>query len=669
MSLSPRMIQNFTGESGLEPHWGYAGRIVPCKNDAGSCAYLDAVYGGHDIGMLYTGIFWASICGLLLVWGIGRRFFPTTQDPSTALILRPSSSALEQQRQPKASPLTRLRHALASTVRTYLLPNAARSLFGHTTRLQVAILAVLAGYLTVFTFAGITYAIWRTPVANQPPEVFNTRSFLGPWSDRIGVLAYALTPLSILLASRENLLSLVTGVPYTSFLFLHRWTGYLILIQSMLHTIGWVIVEARLYRPQPTVWDTFMANEYAVWGFVALALLVLLWFFSLGWTVRNVTGYEFFRKAHYVLAMLYIGAAIGHWQALQCFLVPGLVLWGCDRLARLASTWVLHYGYVSAEGRWGFRAAQAEGRIWTDEKYGDVLRLEFKHRQQPWKIGQHFFLCFAEGSIWQSHPFTPLSMPVANSLGEVNHVYILRAKGGETKKIAEIMAAKMVTTTGGKNGAKSTTPVILQGPYGESILDGLTPDVNILCVAGGTGITYVLPVLLTAVRQSCVIPGRKIELVWAVKRARDVEWVQSEMDELRRLGAAHGVKFRIFVTDDYTPATGAVATEKEEIETPETEKGKRVVESKTRIRGSSSGSGSSDDSREDNTAERPNIEAAVSQFAGEVAQGSTRVYGSGPPGMIGELRTAVAKSNSGSKVWKGEERFDVNLFCDDRLEW
>ncbi|KAK4451539.1 putative ferric reductase transmembrane component [Podospora aff. communis PSN243] len=647
MSLTPRMIQNFTGETNLEPHWGYAFRVVPCKNDPGSCEYLDAVYEGHDIGMLYTGIFWASVLGLLLVWGIGRRFLPAREP---VVPRRTSSSALEQQRQQKQSPFSRLRHGLASSVRTYLLPNATRSLFGHTTRLQVAILAVLIGYLTIFTFAGITYKIWLTPIAGQPPEVYNTRSGLGPWSDRIGVLAYALTPLSILLASRENLLSLITGVPYTSFLFLHRWTGYIILIQSMLHTIGWLIIEVRLYQPQPKVWDSFMANEYAIWGFVALGLLVLLWILSLGLTIR-ITGYEFFRKAHYVLAMLYIGAAIGHWEALQCFLVPGLVLWGVDRLARLIRTWVLHYGYISAEGTWGFRAAQAEGTIWSDEKYGDVVRLDFSHRQQPWKIGQHFFLCFTEGSIWQSHPFTPLSVPTVDMLGEVKHAYILRAKGGETKKIAEIMAKK-AREMDGKQG-KPTTSIVLQGPYGENLLEGMPANANILCVAGGTGITYVLPVLLTVV-QGRVTPGRRIELVWAVKRSRDVEWVQAELDELRKLGAAHNAIIRIFVTDDdASPSTGL------------SEKG----EEKKVTAVTTSSSASSDSASEGGAAGRPNVQSVVSQFVSEVSQGSTRVYGSGPPGMIGNLRAAVAKSNSGSKVWKGEERFDVSLFCDDRLEW
>jgi len=633
MSLAPRMIQNFTGESNLEYHWGYAYRVVPCKNDAGSCEYLDVVYAAHDTGMVYTAIFWASFLGLVLLLALLRRLFTF---------------------QPPTSTLTRLCRALASSTRRYLLPNGPHSLFGHTTRLQITILAVLAGYLTIFSFAGITYGKWLTPIANQPPSVYNTRTSLGPWADRVGVLAYALTPLSILLASRESIFSLATGIPYTSFLFLHRWTGHLILLQSALHTLGWLLVETKLYQPQPLVWETFMKNTYAIWGFVALALLVLLWVLALPWTIRHVTGYEAFRKIHYVLAMVYIGAAIGHWEELQCFLVPGLVLWAVDRLARLLRTAVIHYGYLDSQdgnGKWGFKALDTQRAIvFPDEKYGDVMRLDIAHRRGAWQAGQHFYLCFVEGSIWQSHPFTPLSLPVpqldAKGKSEVVHSYVFRAKGGETKKVANLLQGKIA------RGKELATKVILQGPYGESIMDGLDRNTNVLCVAGGTGITYVLPVLLKLVSEP-VVERRKLELVWAVKRDEDVEWIRPELDKLHQNGVRHGIKIRIFVTDG--TADTKTAGEKGEKQTAEVNTARS--------------SNSTESEREEERRGRPNVEVAVSGFVDDVAKGSTRVYGSGPAGMIGDLRAAVAKNNSGAKVWKGEERFDVRLVCDERMEW
>ncbi|KAL2175462.1 ferric reductase like transmembrane component-domain-containing protein [Thermothelomyces heterothallicus CBS 202.75] len=718
MALTPRHIQNLSAAETLEPHWGYADRAIPCTNDPGSCAYLDVVYAAHDRGMIYTGIFWLTIGGILLVWAVCRRLFPA-RGPEDDLIAEQLSRAQEKgpeqqqqqqqqqqppsletdpESQPSSSPsatttsssasashppnpypqphprrpaLARLCRAVAATGRRHLLPTAPlRIVFGATTRLQLLVLAVLAGYLAVWSFAGIAYARWVTPVAGRP-GLTNTRTSLGPWADRVGVLAYALTPLSVLLASRESLLALLTGLPYTSFLFLHRWTGYVVLAQSVLHTLGWALVEARLYRPQPEVWNAWVAQTYAVWGVVALVLLVLLWVLSWQVVVRRVTGYEFFRKAHYVLAMVYIGALVGHWKQLQCFLVPGLVLWGLDRGARLVRTWMLHYGYWaspengghSGSGAWGFRSVEARAKLWRDAAHGDVVRLDFEHAQKPWSVGQHFFLCFAEGSIWQSHPFTPLSLPDAGAGGKVRHSYIFRAKGGETKKIARILADK--AAAGGPSAAM-TTPVVMQGPYGEDVVGGLTRDVNVLCIAGGTGITYVLPVLLRLVRGRPA-PGRKMELVWAVKRALDLEWVRPEMEELRRLGAAHDLRIRTFVTaeplsEPSSSSSSSSSSSKEEKVKIADEKGRTESDDdvESAQRGPSAGSG---------TGHRSDVAAVVDDFVGGVAHGPTRVFGSGPPGMVVDMRAAVAKCNSGRKVWKGEERFDVRLVCDDRLEW
>ncbi len=370
----------------------------------------------------------------------------------------------------------------------------------------------------------MTYSTWITPVKNLP-GVYNTRTSLGPWSDRIGVIAYALTPLSVLLSCRESVLSLVTGIPYQSFMFLHRWLGYIIIVQSALHTIGWCVVEWRLYQPQPSTWNTLIAEPFIIWGVAAMVLLILMLLFSMRWVVRTA-GYEFFRKSHYVLAMVYIGAIIGHWPNLQCFLVPSLVIWFLDRLARAVRTVLLHYRHLPSGGM-GFAAAQAVVTRFPDQENGDILRLEVKHRQAPWQIGQHFYLCFPEDSIWQSHPFTPLNAPTVGMDGAVRHSYIFRAKRGQTRKMAELARRKAVGSNADGDDVPGQIAVaaVLTGPYGENIVENLEPDANVLCVAGGTGITFVLPVLLSLARHK-LYPGRKVELVWAVRGEADLQWIK-----------------------------------------------------------------------------------------------------------------------------------------------
>lgn len=102
------------------------------------------------------------------------------------------------------------------------------------------------------------------------------------------------------------------------------------------------------------------------------------------------------------------------------------------------------------------------------------------------------------------------------------HSYVMRAKAGETKTLA-LLAAKKLTgaaetavekTTTRSSSSSPTAPtvsVILTGPYGQSIMHSFRPDANVLCIAGGTGITFILPPFLEIIRNAPV-PGRRVEL-------------------------------------------------------------------------------------------------------------------------------------------------------------
>ncbi|KAK5942354.1 hypothetical protein PMZ80_004917 [Knufia obscura] len=682
MHLTPRHIQNMSEATAVTHHWGYGDRMVPCTNDAGSCEYLDVVYRAHDLGMLYCGIIWATFVGILFIWSI---YNWSSAKPTETLdsLFDAEKSAMT------VSTIGRWQRSIASYRRQYLLPEFARPIFGRTTRLQVLVLAVLTGYLAVFSFVGIVYNTWVTPVKNMP-GVHNTRVSLGPWADRVGVIAYALTPLSVLLSSRESILSLITGLPYQSFNFLHRWLGYIIVVQSILHTIGWSVVELRLYQPQPKVSIEWIKQLYMIWGVIAMFFLLVLFILSTPWAIRR-TGYEFFRKSHYILAMVYIGACWGHWAKLSCFLIPGLIVWFIDRGVRLVRTGLLHYNYIGGSSTMGFQSTDANITTFPDAVNGGIVRLDFTQQQEPWNIGQHFYLCFPKSSIWQSHPFTPLNVPTPKA-GAIHHSYIFRAKSGETKKINQI-AAKT-----------PSTPVILNGPYGVSEVDCLTPTTNILCIAGGTGITYVLPVLLSQITNCGCSSTRRMQLVWAIRRKADMAWVQAELGRLYEAAKSIDLKISIYVTREDPSATSSASSVSEE------KAGNVTIDVTERPGSSSSSSATTDDEpeitgaggccafknknkdievcspaiprKQSITIERrgsvgavpaemrhPDLAAIVREFVDETVQGSTSVYASGPGGMISDLRGVVAGCNDGGRVWRGDLRGCVELRCDDRLEW
>lgn len=160
------------------------------------------------------------------------------------------------------------------------------------------------------------------------------------------MLAYALTPFTVALSTRESILTLVTGIPYQSLNFLHRWLGRVIFIQAAVHTFGWTLIEANFYQPQPKVYRELVAQLYIIWGFIAMFFISFLYVFSIQRVIKW-TGHEFFRKTHYIVAMLYIGACWGHWNHLACWMIASLGIWGIDRGLRLLRTLLIHVGYVN----------------------------------------------------------------------------------------------------------------------------------------------------------------------------------------------------------------------------------------------------------------------------------------------------------------------------------
>ena len=326
--LVPRHIQDHNeANTTLEPHWGYSSRVLPCTKDQGTCEYLDAVYNMHDTSMDYTFILWGVLLGIAVVWLFVRGWRLDYADGRT------SDGLLEG----AWTGLVRIRRRwLSVNVQSRL----GRWLFGRTSRLQVLILTVLLAYLLVFSLIGITYRTWVTPIKGS--TLHNTRTGLGGFSDRIGALAYALTPFTVLLSMRESVLSLITGIPYQHFNFLHRWTGRIIFVQAVLHTLGWTIVEAKLYQPQPSVYKEFISQQYMIFGVVAMFIITLMLVLSTKTAIRWF-GYEAFKIGHWCLAVLYLGACWGHWDRLWCWMVASLALVVLDQAMRWGRVVILHY--------------------------------------------------------------------------------------------------------------------------------------------------------------------------------------------------------------------------------------------------------------------------------------------------------------------------------------
>jgi ferredoxin-NADP reductase len=103
--------------------------------------------------------------------------------------------------------------------------------------------------------------------------------------------------------------------------------------------------------------------------------------------------------------------------------------------------------------------------------------------------------------------------------------------------------------------------VVMTGPYGERTMHNLSPDSNILCIAGGTGITYVLPVLLDLASRPQSM-DRHMHLVWVIRHRGDLDWVAPELAILKRKCPNLRANISIYVTrasEDTDPSAPAVS--------------------------------------------------------------------------------------------------------------
>lgn len=510
------------------------------------------------------------------------------------------------------------------------------------------------------------------------PGVYNTRTGLGGFADRVGALAYALTPFTVLLSTRESLLSLITGVPYQHFGFLHRWTGRIIFIQSFLHTLGWTIIEGNLYRPQPSVYKAFIQEQYILFGVVAQIFITFLYIFSTSWAIRW-TGYEFFKRTHWVIAILYLGACWGHWDGLACWMIASLILVFLDKGVRILRTSLLHIGYRKGLSGLGFQAANATLQHFGNDNNaedgdGEVLRIDFDFAQTAWKPGQHFYLCFPALSLWQSHPFTPSSLPDGKS-GIQHHTYLVRVRKGITAQLSTL-----VKTAATESGT-ATTSVIICGPYGGSNTE--TNSVNILSVAGGTGVTSVLPIVQDALTVAHPV-SRAMDFVWIVRYVRDLDWISPELLELKDMlkkGGATGLRLRIFVTRESGPATSSSASVSSCEVVGEKDKGRK--RQGVAAKSCCGGKGEKEDGVSvTDTGDlltpmhgfevvyldhaHPSINDIVDEFASraQIAGGRNQVVGAGPMEIGTLLRAAIAKKNEAGKVWQGDESGVMGLDWD-----
>ncbi|KAH9850710.1 ferric reductase NAD binding domain-containing protein [Lenzites betulinus] len=330
------------------------------------------------------------------------------------------------------------------------------------------------------------------------------------YEDRAAHLASCQLPFIVALAGKNNLISLFTGIGHEKLNVLHRACARTCLILLWIHALCRAIsgLSGR----------TDFTNGWMRWGAVGLAAFTLATIFSVRF-IRNAF-FEFFLISHIVLVGIFIVGGYLHAREVNYgdYFWPALVVWAFDRVLRVARL------------LWNNR-----GKGGTDHQYGtatvelvsaDTIRLTLK-RKFRWRPGQHAYVVLPTVSDLptEAHPFTIAS--IAKSLDgtdgprEKDVSFIIRGRSGFTGRLKE-----HAERTG-----ESRVAAFVDGPY------GCPPDLSkyntCILVAGGSGVSYTLPLLLDLVHRARAGTSdvRRVIFVWAVRDSEHLQWISKTLNE------------------------------------------------------------------------------------------------------------------------------------------
>ncbi|ODQ58640.1 hypothetical protein WICANDRAFT_54650 [Wickerhamomyces anomalus NRRL Y-366-8] len=430
-------------------------------------------------------------------------------------------------------------------------------------------------------------------------------------ADRTGLLSFGLIPLLIIFAGRNNILTTLTGIPYSTFIVFHKWVARFMWIHALIHSACWT-AYAVYYKAMAE--DS--AETYWTWGIVATILggLILVQAFHI---FRNM-AYETFLFIHIVLAILFI---VGCWW--HCYTLGWLewiyvswAVWIFDRVLRVVKMCMF-----------GFRNAQIE--LIAD----DTFKITVKHGKwfapYPGSFGYVYFI--TPTMFWQSHPFTLID----SVLNKDETTIYVKTKAGITKRLNKQLAKIP--------GNKKTIRISIEGPYGHRA--PIEKYDTALLLAGGNGIPgpYYHAIDLSK-RESST--KQQIKLTWIIRNPDALQWFHKELELL----AHTNVQTDIYITAQDQNKEKLEVNVEEKKDTSSDEEGKASNSDTTSDKAPSTSEVISSLSNHINFHYgRPNLEEIiVKEFTDEKGP-SVAVMSCGPPKMVDAIRNLVAKHLQESK--------------------
>ncbi|KAI2639309.1 ferric reductase like transmembrane component [Xylaria nigripes] len=373
---------------------------------------------------------------------------------------------------------------------------------------------------------------------------------------RSGTLAAVnMVPL-VILAGRNNPLIPLLRVSFDTYNLLHRWMGRMVVIEALIHTIAWAVVQVAAGG-----WESFnqkfFHNAFIGSGFAGTIALMILLILSLS-PLRHAF-YETFLNVHIILALITFAATLAHCVSAELpgglpqipYMIAIFMLWFFERLARM-----FRLAYNNYSSRRGFTEALVEAMP------GNCSRVTMHlPRHVDVEPGTHAYLRFMGAKPWENHPFSIAWVEhhpdgadrALDDEKEKKHTRAVLRKG--TTSVSFVIGAHTGFTRQLFEMASSTESktirvrAAMEGPYaGHHSLDSYG---HAVLFAGATGITHQLSYLKPLMQgfNDGTIATRRVTLVWVMRDTEALEWVRPWMDEVLRMPRRREIlNIRLFIT-------------------------------------------------------------------------------------------------------------------------
>ncbi|KAG2078953.1 iron reductase [Suillus decipiens] len=427
---------------------------------------------------------------------------------------------------------------------------------GKSYTLNMAEVFVTVAYITLL----LIYAFINTTFEGQKLDVVY-------WSNRTAILACSQFPIITALGTKNNFVSLITGISYDRLNYIHRMMARTCFMLLCVHVAGEMIWF-------PSSFAT-LNQDWVRAGIIAMVAFLILILVSLR-PVRSGV-YELFFYIHFVGVMMFLVGGYYHTAGAyndthgvqgSYWIWPSFVFWAFDRFVRAVRLVVFNYSYF------GFKSGTGTMDASTELLAENVVRLRL-HRPPHfhWSPGQAVYLTMPSVSTlpFEAHPFTIASLDSSlmstartedqSGSGEncetqvlgssapfwKELVFLVNVHGGFTKKLKKVAAAK------------GEVKVFVDGPYGSSP-DLASYDTSVF-VAGGSGVSYTLPVFLNVIenvrkeKSSC----KRVVFIWSIRGVEHLRWIEEALIKAVQLAPSSlAISIRIFntgspLTEDSNP--------------------------------------------------------------------------------------------------------------------